>query len=407
MAHFVIVGGGLAAGTAVEKLREQGFDGDLTVVAGEEHPPYQRPPLSKGYLEGKEGTDAVILHPSDWYAQHGVELRTGVRVAELDPAARSASLEDGTAISYDAVLLATGSSPRSLPIDGADLPGVRTLRTLDDSNALADELRGGGKRLVLIGSGWIGMEVAATAKTLGNEVTVLERDAVPLAAAIGAEMGAVFRDLHLAHGVDLRASVNVERIAGSGRAEAVVVDGEEVPADLVLIGVGAVPDVSLAEGAGLSVNNGILTGSSLRTSAPAVFAAGDVANAYHPVVQRHLRSEHWDNALKAGEVAAKSMLGQRVAHDSIPYFYTDQFDLGMELSGYPPLMSDARVVTRGDVAGREFIAFWHDGTRVVGAMNVNVWDVQDHLQKLIRDAMPVTVETLRDESVDLEQLAAS
>ncbi|WP_243073858.1 NAD(P)/FAD-dependent oxidoreductase [Microbacterium sp. SS28] len=407
MAHFVIVGGGLAAGKAVERLRKEGFAGEVTVLAAEPHPPYQRPPLSKGYLEGKEGTDAVILHPSEWYEEGGVDLRTGVSAAALDPADHRVSLDDGTTLSYDALLLATGSSPRRLPLEGADLEGVRTLRTLDDSNALAEQLRGGGKRLVLIGSGWIGMEVAATARTLGNEVTVLERDPVPLAAAIGAEMGAVFRDLHLENGVDLRASVDVEGITGSGHVDGVRVGGEVVPADLVVIGVGAVPNTSLAEEAGIRVEGGILADAALRTDAPDVFAAGDVANAFHPVVQRHLRSEHWDNALKAGSVAARSMLGIAASHNSIPYFYTDQFDLGMELSGYAPLMRDAQLVTRGDVAGREFIAFWFDGVRVVGAMNVNVWDVQDQLKKLIRDATPVTAAALRDESVSLEHLAAS
>ena len=407
MAHFVIVGGGLAAGKAVERLRKEGFDGDITVVAAEQHPPYQRPPLSKGYLEGREGLDAVILHPSEWYGEHGVKLRTGVAATALDPAAHRLSLDDGSALGYDKVLLATGSSPRRLTLEGADLPGVRMLRTLDDSNALAAELHEGGRRIVLIGSGWIGMEVAATAKTLGNDVTVLERDAVPLAAAVGAEMGAVFRDLHLANGVDLRASVDVQGITGSDRADGVRVDGEVVPADLVLIGVGAAPNTSLAEAAGIAVRNGIPTDAALRTDAPDVLAAGDVANAYHPVIQRHLRSEHWDNAQKAGVVAAKTMLGIRASHDSIPYFYTDQFDLGMELSGYAPLMADARIVTRGDVEGREFIAFWHDGVRVVGAMNVNVWDVQNTLKKLIRDATRVSVDDLGDETVALEQLAAS
>ena len=407
MAHFVIVGGGLAAGKAVDRLRKEGFDGDITVVAAEQHPPYQRPPLSKGYLEGREGLDAVILHPSEWYGEHGVQLRTGVAATALDPAAHRLSLDDGSALGYDKVLLATGSSPRRLTLEGADLPGVRMLRTLDDSNALAAELHEGGRRIVLIGSGWIGMEVAATAKTLGNDVTVLERDAVPLAAAVGAEMGAVFRDLHLANGVDLRASVDVQGITGSDRADGVRVDGEIVPADLVLVGIGATPNTALAEEAGITVRNGIPTDSALRTDAPDVLAAGDVANAYHPVIQRHLRSEHWDNAQKAGAVAAKSMLGIRASHDSIPYFYTDQFDLGMELSGYAPLMADARIVTRGDVARREFIAFWHDGVRVVGAMNVNVWDVQGALKKLIRDATRVTADDLRDDSVALEQLGAS
>ncbi|WP_345799835.1 FAD-dependent oxidoreductase [Microbacterium sp. AZCO] len=405
MAHYVIVGGGLAAGTAVEKLRDEGFDGDLTVVAAEQHPPYQRPPLSKGFLAGEEGRDAVILHDAAWYEEKGVGLRTGVTATSLEPAGQSLALDDGSTLTYDALLLATGSSPRRLPLDGADLEGVRTLRTLDDSDALAAELRGGGRRLVLIGSGWIGMEVAATAKTLGNEVTVLERGRVPLEAALGEDMGAVFRDLHLEKGVDLRASVQVERIAGAGRVSGVFVDGEEIPADLVVIGVGAVPNVSLAERAGIDVDNGIVVDERLRTDASNIFAAGDVANAYHPVIQRHLRSEHWDNALKAGEVAARSMLGMPASHDSIPYFYTDQFDLGMELSGYPPLMKDARVVTRGDVATREFIAFWHDGTRIVGAMNVNVWDVQEQLQRLIRDAAPVTADALRDGSIALNELA--
>ncbi|QIG40019.1 FAD-dependent oxidoreductase [Microbacterium sp. 4R-513] len=407
MTHFVIVGGGLAAGKAVERLRKEGFDGDITVLAAEQHPPYQRPPLSKGYLEGKEGTDAVILHPADWYGEQGVELRTGVAATEIDPADHRVALADGSTLRYDKLLIATGSSPRRLPLDGAELSGVRMLRTLDDSDALAAELRGGGRRLVLIGSGWIGMEVAATAKTLGNDVTVLERGAVPLAAAVGAEMGAVFRDLHLAHGVDLRASVEVEGIMGGQRAEGVRVDGDVVPADLVVIGVGAVPNTALAEEAGIAVQNGIVTDASLLADAPDVYAAGDVASAYHPVIEQHLRSEHWDNALKSGAVAAKSMLGIPATHSTIPYFYTDQFDLGMELSGYAPLMKDAQVVTRGDVAAREFIAFWHDGERVVGAMNVNVWDVQDQLKKLIRDAAPFTADALRDESIDLEQLAAA
>jgi 3-phenylpropionate/trans-cinnamate dioxygenase ferredoxin reductase component len=283
---------------------------------------------------------------------------------------------------------------------------VMTLRRLDDSNALADQLRGGGKRLVLIGSGWIGLEVAASARELGNQVTVLERDPVPLAAALGSELGAVFAALHREHGVDLRMSVNVERIVGETRAEGVVVDGETVPADLVLVGVGAVPNTGLAEAAGLDVQNGILVDASLRTSAPDVFAAGDVANAYHPVIQQHLRSEHWANALNAGPVAARSMLGQNAAFDAIPYFYTDQYDLGMELSGYPPLMSHAQLVVRGDLAAREFISFWVDDERVVGGMNVNVWDVNEAVQELIRSGKRVDAAALADPSVPLETLVA-
>jgi 3-phenylpropionate/trans-cinnamate dioxygenase ferredoxin reductase subunit len=404
--HLVIVGGGLAAASAVETLREEGFDGDVTVVADEQHPPYQRPPLSKGYLQGKEGLDAVILHPAEWYAENDVALRTSTPAIVLDPVEHRLELAGGEALTYDAVLLATGSSPRRLPIAGANLPGVMTLRRLDDSNALAEQLRGGGKRLVLIGSGWIGLEVAASARELGNEVTVLERDPVPLAAALGAELGEVFARMHREHGVDLRMSVNVERVVGEARADGVVVDGETVPADLVLVGVGAVPNTGLAEAAGIEVQNGILVGANLRTSAPDVYAAGDVANAYHPVIQQHLRSEHWANALNAGPVAARSMLGQHSVFDRIPYFYTDQYDLGMELSGYPPLMSQAQLVIRGDLDSREFISFWVDDERVVGGMNVNVWDVNETVQELIRSGKRVDAAVLADPSVPLETLVA-
>lgn len=404
MSHMLIIGGGLAGGTAAEALRGEGFDGDITVVAAEPHPPYQRPPLSKGYLAGSEGLDAVILHPEDWYADRGIRLITGVSATALDPAGHTVELEDDTRLPYDAVLLATGATPRMLPLPGHELPGVTTLRRLDDSDALAAELRDGGRRLVVIGAGWIGMEVAATARGFGNEVAILERDAVPLALALGTAMGEVFRALHLEHGVDLRTSVEIDRIVGERRAEGVVVDGETLPADLVLVGVGAAPNTALAEEAGLDILNGVLTDAALRTSAPGVYAAGDVANPFHPVLQRHLRSEHWANALNAGKVVARSMLGQPASFDDIPYFYTDQYDLGMELSGYAPLMTDAELVVRGDLDAREFIAFWTDDGRVVAGMNVNVWDVNETVQGLIRSGERLDAERLRDADVPLDSL---
>lgn len=404
MTHLLIIGGGMAGGTAAEALRDEGFDGDVTVVAAEPQPPYQRPPLSKGYLGGQEGLDAVHLHASEWYAERGIRLVTGVAATALDPAEHTVGLADGETLRYDAVLLATGAQPRVLPLPGHELAGVMTLRRLDDSDALAAALREGGKRLVVIGAGWIGMEAAATARGLGNEVTILERDRVPLSAALGPEMGEVFRGLHLEHGVDLRTSVGVDRIVGDDRARGVVVDGETVEADLVLIGVGAVPDTALAEGAGLEILDGVLTDAALSTSAPDVYAAGDVANSYHPVVQRHVRSEHWANALSAGKVAARSMLGLAASHSDIPYFYTDQYDLGMELSGYAPLMTDAEVVVRGDREAREFIAFWVDDERVVAGMNVNVWDVNEAVQALIRSGARLDPARLRDPEVPLESL---
>ena len=324
----------------------------------------------------------------------------------IHPAEHRLDLDNSIPIGYDKLLLATGSAPRRLTIPNTDLDGVHYLRTLDDSETLHLLLAEGGRRLVLIGSGWIGMEVAATARTLGNEVTILERSPIPLADALGDELGTMFADLHTENGVDLRPSVVVESIAGKdGRATGVALaGGEVVSADLVLVGVGAIPNIGLAEAAGLAIDNGVLVDASLQTSEPDIYAAGDIANAYHPVAGMRLRSEHWANALNGGKAAARSMLGEKVSYDNIPYFYTDQFDLGMEYSGFDPLTHGAEVVYRGDRAGREFIAFWLAGSRVVAGMNVNVWDVNDGVQGIIRRANIVDPARLVDENVPLESL---
>ena len=405
-AHIVIVGGGLAAASAAKELREQGFAGSIRVIAGETHAPYIRPPLSKGYLQGKEGLDAVYVHPVEWYGEHDIELVTGVRAESVDAEKHTVTLADGTSVPYDKLLLATGSMPRRLGIEGAELAGVHYLRTLDDSQALHELLAAGGKRLVLIGSGWIGMEVGATARELGNEVTILEREAIPLAGAIGDELGTMFAEVHREHGVRIRPLVDVAKIVGeNGRAMGVMLaDGEVVPADAVLIGVGAVPDVALAESADLTIDNGIVVDASMRTSDPDIFAAGDVANAFHPLAKSYLRSEHWANALYGGPVAARAMLGQEAEFDRIPYFYTDQFELGMEYSGYGALTRGAELVIRGDQASREFVAFWVRDGRVVAGMNVNVWDVNKQVQRLIRSEVVVDVARLADPSVGLETL---
>lgn len=406
MVHHVIIGGGQAAGSAAATLREESSDADVTVIAAEPHPPYQRPPLSKGYLAGEEGTDAVVLHSTQWYRDHGIDLRTDTRATGIDAAGHRLALADGADLPYDRLLIATGASPRRLRIPGAHARGVHVLRTIADADAIAAELRGGDRRVVVVGTGWIGMEVAATARGLGNDVTVLGRGPVPLAGALGAEMGEVFARLHRENGVVLRSSTAVEAIVEDGAVSAVVAGGDAVPADVVVIGVGATPRTSLAEQAGIRVLDGIVVDEHMRTSAADVFAAGDVASAYHPLVKRHLRSEHWDNARAGGEVAARAMLGGDARHVGIPYFYTDQFDLGMELSGFPTLMAGAEVVVRGDLDAREFIAFWHDDGRVVGGMNVNVWDVHDDIQALIRSGARVPAGLLRDPDVELAGLAA-
>ncbi|WP_157008685.1 NAD(P)/FAD-dependent oxidoreductase [Agromyces laixinhei] len=403
---IVIVGGGLAGATAAKTLRGEGFDGRIHLIGAETHHPYIRPPLSKDFLAGSAGLDAVFVEHSGWYADHDIDLQLGTTVTAVEPGGQRVQLDTGASVAYDALLLATGSTARRLTIPGAELQGVRTLRTLDDSEALHEALEAGGRRLVLIGSGWIGMEVAATARTLGNDVTILERDPVPLANALGDELGGMFAELHVEHGVELRTSVVVAEITGeNGRATGVRLDsGEIFAADLVLVGVGAIPNLDLARMAGAAIDSGVLTDAALRTDVPNVYAAGDIAEAYHPLADLRLRSEHWANALRGGAAAARSMLGQDVSYDDIPYFYTDQYDLGMEYSGFGPMSRGAEIVYRGDRSAREFISFWVADGRVVAGMNVNVWDVNDAVQGIIRRGNRVDPAHLADERVPLETL---
>ncbi|TFB77262.1 NAD(P)/FAD-dependent oxidoreductase [Cryobacterium glaciale] len=403
---FVIVGASLAGASAARTLRDEGFRGEIHLIGAEEHLPYIRPPLSKGYLAGTADRASVFVESKTWYSDRDVQFHPGTRAVSIDLEDRRVGTDDGGSRRYDRLLLTTGSRPRRLTVPGATLAGVHYLRTLDDSEVLQSLLADGGKRLVVVGSGWIGMEAAATARTLGNEVTILERGAVPLAAALGPELGALFATLHEEHGVTVRRSVVIESLVGAdGQVTGVLLAGGEiVPADLVLVGIGAVPNVELAQKAGLAVDNGILVDAHLESSDPHVFAAGDVASAQHPLVKLRLRSEHWANALNGGPVAARSMLGQDVSFDAIPYFYTDQFDLGMEYSGFGPLTSGAELVYRGDPSSREFVVFWLNAGRVVAGMNVNVWDVNDAVQALIRRGDPVDSARLADEAVPLEQV---
>jgi 3-phenylpropionate/trans-cinnamate dioxygenase ferredoxin reductase subunit len=403
---FVIVGGGLAGAKAAETLRAEGYDGPVVLVAGEAEVPYERPPLSKGYLLGKADRESPRVHPADWYADHDVELRTGLRATHLDPGAHRLTLEDGDELGYAKLLLATGSSPRRLPVPGADLDGVRYLRTLADADTLLADLSGGGRRVVIVGAGWIGLEVAAAARHHGNQVTIVEPQPTPLHAVLGPEMGGVFARLHREHGVDLFTGTVVRELRGAGgRVQSVVTDRHAgLAADVVVIGVGVTPDVELAAAAGLEVDNGVVTDHALRTSVPDVFAAGDVASSFHPLYGRYVRVEHWANALNGGPAAARSMLGQEVTYDRVPYFFTDQYDLGMEYSGLGG--PGDTVVTRGAPEDGAFIAFWVQDGRVTAGMNVNVWDVTDPIQELIRSRRRVPVASLTDVDVPLDRLAA-
>ena len=377
-----VVGAGLAGGKAVEALRAEGFGGRIVLFGDEPHHPYERPPLSKGYLQGNDERDTVFVHPESWYGEHDVDLRLGAAVTGLDRHAHELMTDDGQPVHYDRLLLTTGASPRHLRLPGADLPGVHYLRTLDDSDALRAAFRPGAN-VVVIGGGWIGLETAAAARTAGATVTVLESAELPLLRVLGPQMAQVFAGLHRENGVDLRLGVTVAALRGAGSAVTGVElgDGAVIDADAVVVGVGVTPNVDLARQAGLDVDDGVLVNASLRTSDAHVFAAGDVANAEHPVLGRRIRVEHWANALHQPEVAARSILGRDAVYDRLPYFFTDQYDLGMEYVGYAS--ADDDVVVRGDLEGREFVALWVRDGRVVAGMNVNVWDVTDRIRDLI------------------------
>ena len=401
---FVIVGAGMAGGKAVETLREEGFDGRVVLLGAEAERPYERPPLSKDYVRGESERGAVYLQEdAGWYDENGVELRTSTTVESLDVAARAVVLAGGERIDYDALLLATGAEPKRPPIPGADLDGVHVLRTLDDSDALRAVLDAGG-RLVVVGGGWIGCEVAASARQRGMDVALVEPQSVPLEGVLGPELGAFYRDVHADHGVGLHLGTGVEAIEGDGRAERVrTSDGSVLDADAVVIGVGVAPRTRLAEGV-LDVDNGILVDASLRASVDGVFAAGDIANHDHPLFGR-LRVEHWANALEQGPSAARAMLGQDAVYERVPYFFSDQYDVGMEYAGHS--RPGDEVVFRGAPAAREFIVFWLRDGRVTAGMNVNVWDVNEHLQALVRSGATVDPARLSDPDVPLDDLASS
>lgn len=387
--QFVIVGAGLAGAKAAETLRGEGFDGHIVLIGDETVRPYERPPLSKGHLLGTAELDTAFVHTPDWYAAHDVELRAGVAVEAIDRPKRALVLADGDRVAYDRLLLATGSSPRRLDVPGADLGGVLYLRTMTDSENLVKRLVDGA-HVVVIGGGWIGLEVAAAARARGASVTVVEMTALPLQRVLGPEVARVFVGLHEAHGVTFKCGTGVRELRGNGNVSSVLLtDGADVPADVVVAGIGIWPNVEVAAAAGLDVANGIVTDAALRTSDPLIFAAGDVALSHNPLLGRPIRVEHWANALNGGPAAARSMLGQDVSYDRVPYFYSDQYDLGLEYAGYAEPGGYDQVVFRGsteivDGKAPEFVAFWLSGGRVLAGMNVNIWDAQDDIQRLVR-----------------------
>ncbi|MFF2198246.1 NAD(P)/FAD-dependent oxidoreductase [Streptomyces sp. NPDC058157] len=411
---FIIVGAGLAGAKAAETLRSEGFTGRVILIGDERDHPYERPPLSKGYLLGKEDRDSVFVHEPSWYAQADIELHLGQPAVHLDREAKTVRLGDGTLLHYDKLLLATGSEPRRLDIPGTGLAGVHHLRRLAHAERLRHALAALGRdngHLLIAGAGWIGLEVAAAARSYGAEVTVVEPLASPLHAVLGPEVGQFFADLHGEHGVRFHFGARLTEIVGQDGMvlAARTDDGEEHPAHAVLAAIGAAPRTALAETSGLALvdrehGGGIAVDASLRTSDPDVYAVGDVAAAQHPALGTRVRVEHWANALNGGPAAARAMLGQEVSYERVPYFFSDQYDVGLEYSGYAPAGSYDQVLVRGDAGKREFIAFWLSDGRVLAGMNVNVWDVTEQIQNLIRSKAPVDREKLADPSVPLDSL---
>ncbi|TQM64025.1 NAD(P)/FAD-dependent oxidoreductase [Humibacillus xanthopallidus] len=407
---YVIVGGGLTAARAVEGIREHDAKGSIVVVTEEDRLPYERPPLSKGVLKGDDEVDSVFTHPEAWYADQDVELRLGDPATSLDADEHVVTLRSGESLSYEKLLLATGSSARALDAPGADLDGVLYLRELQESMALKEAFADGA-RVVIVGAGWIGLEVAAAAADAGCSVTVVEPQAAPLLGVMGEQVGGWFADLHRSHGVTFRFGEGVSRIEGTERADAVVTTtGERLPTDVVVVGVGITPNTGLAQGAGLEVDNGIVTDARLRTSADGVWAAGDVANWESTTLGTHVRVEHWANANDGGLAAGRSMAGADVTYDPVPFFFSDQYDVGLEYAGHVPRGSGAEVVLRGEPSSNEFMAFWvvpeGDGVRVLAGMHVNVWDTIDAVQQLVRDRTVVGRDRLADPAVALDQLTS-
>ncbi|MGZ6515850.1 MAG: NAD(P)/FAD-dependent oxidoreductase [Actinomycetota bacterium] len=402
MTSIAIVGANLAGGRAAETLRAEGFDGRIALIGEEPHRPYERPPLSKEFLRGEQPLDKAFLRAEEWYADNEVELLLGVRAERIDLGDRAVELAGGNRVSYDKLLLCTGGRPRMLPIPGATLPGIATFRTMGDARALSDVLKPGA-HVVVVGAGFIGSEIAASARTLGCEVDLFEAEAVPLVRALGEQIGRIHGEIHRENGVRLHTAIRVEGFEGDDRVRRVNTSEGPFEADVVVVGVGIAPNVELAQDAGLEVKNGIVVDELCRTSAPDVFAAGDIANHPNPYMGEHIRVEHWQNAQNQGAAAARAMLGGTEPFAEVPWFWSDQYDLNLQMAGHPLRWDE--LVFRGDVDARKFSAFYLDHGKLVAAVGFNKGKDVRGARALIEAGISPAPAVLADESTDLRALA--
>jgi 3-phenylpropionate/trans-cinnamate dioxygenase ferredoxin reductase subunit len=433
--RVVIVGAGLAGATAARTLREEGFDGHLVLVGAERHPPYERPPLSKDYLRGESQQVAAYVEPERYWVEHDVELRSGLTVSQVDLANGRVELADSASLGFDRLLLAPGAEPRTLAIPGSDLAGVVTLRSFADADHIRELAREAG-RVLVVGGGWIAAEVAASLRVLGREVTWALRGRRALEGALGPEVAEVYQGLHDEHGVTVLPGTEIVALDGSDVVRrARTASGDWLDADLVVVAIGVMPRTELLRSAGWAIADGIAVDGRLATSDPRVFAADDAALVPHPVLGDSLRVEHWGAALAQGEHAGRAMLGDARPYDHLPYYFSDQYETGLEFWGDPARRGD--MVVRGDLDARSFTAFWHDAGKVNAVLNMHVHhhdhahdgaaghtdDHTDHhhaesggthagghvdsavVEQLIRNDAPVKIDALQDPDLPLETLA--
>jgi 3-phenylpropionate/trans-cinnamate dioxygenase ferredoxin reductase subunit len=399
---FAIVGASLAGGTAAATLRQEGFDGDVILIGAEPQPPYERPPLSKQYLRGETPFEKALVRPAPFYGQNRIETLFGVRATRIDPSGRIVELDTGRRVRYDKLLITTGVKNRRPQIPGLELPGVLDLRSVVDADALRTQIASG-RRAVVVGMGFIGCEVAASLRLKGVEVTAVDPSPAPLFRVLGRQIGQVVAAIHHDHGVDTNFEDVVTRFEGDRRVERVLTKrGRRIDCDFAVVGVGVEPVIDLIAGSGIETDNGIVVDEYCRTTVDGIYAAGDVANHFHPVFGRRMRVEHWQNAMQQGAAAARSMLGRGQPYDAVHWFWSDQYDVNLQYAGFPRQWE--QMVVRGSLERRNFLGFYLSQGRIDAVVALNRGKDLRRVMPLIGSPGSVDPEQLKDEGVDLRSV---